>query len=299
MIVGSSAATPTYLKLVDAVDNGNRAAGGAEALYLFGQSRASALADDALRIGEGSTFDIGKLNVYAFIDRNAAGATDGARAWVNLQSLFSAGVNRIAFDRGWLVKGVSTPSAPILTSIVVGNGTQRSTVRSITLSFDKPVTLANGAMPIQLLNTGGSGRNDGSNPTNASSALAIPSSADGGKTWVFAFAPGSAFVQTSGGASTGSLVDGVYRISVDPAKVTADGIAMAAGAGLTFHRLFGDVNGSKTVNAADYNAFRGVFGKNSTQVGYDLAWDFDGNGSVNALDYNQFRSRFGKGLTYP
>jgi hypothetical protein len=99
----------------------------------------------------------------------------------------------------------------------------------------------------------------------------------------------------------GSLADGVYDLTVIGSKVhsgTAGGPAMANDQKLTFHRLFGDINGSKNVNAGDYNAFRQAFGKNSTQTGFDAAFDFEGNGTVNAGDYNQFRRRFGKSFVY-
>jgi hypothetical protein len=57
-------------------------------------------------------------------------------------------------------------------------------------------------------------------------------------------------------------------------------------------------NGSKNVQALDYNAFRSAFGKSSGHAGYDAVFDFDNSGAVNALDYNQFRGRFGKAFTY-
>jgi hypothetical protein len=72
----------------------------------------------------------------------------------------------------------------------------------------------------------------------------------------------------------------------------------AAPTPFVFHRLFGDVNGSKGVNAADYNLFRQAFGKGSTDPAYNAAFDFDGNGAVNAADYNAFRTRFGRAFTY-
>jgi hypothetical protein len=65
-----------------------------------------------------------------------------------------------------------------------------------------------------------------------------------------------------------------------------------------FSRLFGDVSGNGSVNALDYSAFRGAFGKTSADAAYNPAFDFDGSGVVNALDYNQFRSRFGKSFIY-
>jgi hypothetical protein len=64
------------------------------------------------------------------------------------------------------------------------------------------------------------------------------------------------------------------------------------------HRLFGDVNGSKSVNAADYNTLRQSFGKTSGDPSYQSAFDFDESGVVNAADYNQFRARFGRTFVY-
>jgi hypothetical protein len=193
-----------------------------------------------------------------------------------------------------------TPLPPALMAITVGDGgAQRSQVTRLTLSFDKRVGLAGGAVSLSRLNTGGSGANDDSPPTDASAALSAPTTDDDGLTWVYTFIADSAFVQqASGGTSTGSLVDGIYKVDVDPTKVTAGDVAMTTGGSLTFHRLFGDFNGTKGVNAADYNAFRGAFGKGSADPAYNAAFDFDGNGSINAADYNQFRSRFGKSLSY-
>jgi ELWxxDGT repeat protein len=191
-------------------------------------------------------------------------------------------------------------SGPTIVSIDVAGGTaQRSQVKDVTITFDRIVSLASGAARLELLNTGGSGADDGSPPTDISTTLAAPTTPDGGRTWRFTFAGASPFVQkTPRGVPTGSLVDGIYRITLDPAKVTAGGVAMDSSAGLTFHRLFGDINGSKVVNAADYNLFRPAFGRVSADPAYNAAFDFDGNGAVNAADYNQFRSRFGKGLAY-
>jgi hypothetical protein len=190
----------------------------------------------------------------------------------------------------------------VLLSIAVnGSEGQRSQVKSLTLTFDRAVTLAPGPLKLERLNTGGSGSNDGTAPTDATAALSAPASPlGGGVTWVCAVVPGTPFSQTSGDAFTGSLVDGIYVLSIDRTKVTAGGIPLGADASLTFHRLFGDVagnrDGSNSVNASDYNAFRSAFGKSTGQAG--SAFDFDNSGTINALDFNQFRSRFGKRFSY-
>jgi hypothetical protein len=128
--------------------------------------------------------------------------------------------------------------------------------------------------------------------------LAAPTSDNGGYTWVWVFVDGGAvnpFVHSSG-----SLVDGIYTADVDPTKVNAlaGGTAMAAAASLTFHRLFGDVDGNKAVNNADFGLFRNSFGKSSGDAGFNRAFDFDNNGVVNNADFGQFRNRFLKMFTY-
>ena len=195
-------------------------------------------------------------------------------------------------------QGAASSVAPTLTQTIIGDGTnQRSQVKQISLKFSTAVQLAPGALTLNRLNTGGSGTNDGSAPTNASAALGSPTTADGGITWVWSIVGGNPFAQATGaGTLTGSLVDGIYTATVDATKVTAGGTQMAAGSSTTFHRLFGDVNGSRNVNNADYLSFRGAFGKTSSDPAYNAAFDFDNSGVINNADYLQFRSRFG--LTY-
>ena len=150
------------------------------------------------------------------------------------------------------------------------------------------------------LNTGGSGLDNGSGPTDASGALAAPTLSDGGRRWVFTFAADSAFVQKlNTGASTGSLVDGIYRLTIDPTKVTANGVAMAAPPQpFSFHRLFGDVDGNATVNNGDFAPFRNSFSKSSGDAGFNAAFDLDNSGTVNNADFAQFRGRFLNAFTY-
>jgi len=62
-----------------------------------------------------------------------------------------------------------------------------------------------------------------------------------------------------------------------------------SGAG-RIYRLFGDGNGTATVDAIDFGQFRQAFG------GANPTFDFDNGGSVDALDFGQFRARFGTGV---
>jgi len=58
-------------------------------------------------------------------------------------------------------------------------------------------------------------------------------------------------------------------------------------------RLFGDVNGDRTVNITDLTAFRNAFGATTTDANYQPFLDFNGDGVINLTDLTQFRKRFG------
>ena len=180
---------------------------------------------------------------------------------------------------------------PVLQSAAIGlpgSSTQRSMVKQISFTFDRPVTLAAGALSLLRVFEGGGS-------VSLAPLLSGPTSSNGGATWTYTFLPNTDYTEASG-----SLADGIYTETLDASKVTADGAPMAGpNPSTTFHRLFGDVNGSKNVNTADFGFFRNAFGKTTGQAGFDAAFDFDGNGVINTADYGQFRTRFGKAFTYP
>ena len=61
-------------------------------------------------------------------------------------------------------------------------------------------------------------------------------------------------------------------------------------------RLYGDVNGSKSVNGLDMTAFRTAFGTAIGDAGYGSYLDFNGDGVINGADLVEFRKRFGSML---
>ncbi|MDB5300985.1 MAG: hypothetical protein JWO87_2648 [Phycisphaerales bacterium] len=185
--------------------------------------------------------------------------------------------------------------APTLASTTIDNGTkQRSLVRSLTFKFSSAVTLSAGAITLAQLNTGGSGANDGSAPTDASAALGTPSSSDGGLTWVVPIKTTSAY------SALGSLTDGVYTTTVHASLVVDTyGQHLTGGDQMkTFHRLFGDINGDKRVNATDYQQFTAAFGSNNLAANYVVYFDYNHDNRINATDYQQFSGRFGKAFVY-
>ena len=194
--------------------------------------------------------------------------------------------------RNWIFR-----PAPTFVGLQVDDGNrQRSVVRSLTFSFSNPVTLSAGAITLARLNTGGSGANDGSAPTNASAALGAPTSSDGGLTWVVPILHSTTFSDASA-----SLTDGIYTATVHATLVTdASGQHLTGGDQTrTFHRLYGDINGDKKISNADFTLFSNAFGSTFGQANYNRYFDLAGlNGTIGNADFTQFSNRFGKTFVY-
>ncbi|MBX7103639.1 MAG: hypothetical protein K1X57_06135, partial [Gemmataceae bacterium] len=168
---------------------------------------------------------------------------------------------------------------PTITSMKVADGlAQRSVVRSLTVTFDQPVTFAGDPAGAFVVRRG--------SETVALSAAVTTGTAT---TVTLTFSgPGTQF---------GSLVDGRYSLTVLSNQVlgieSLDGDADGLAGGdyvANFHRLFGDANGDARVDAVDFLAFRLGLGLNNP------AFDFDGDGVVGPTDFLQFRLRFLQGV---
>ena len=95
---------------------------------------------------------------------------------------------------------------------------------------------------------------------------------------------------TEGVASNLSLIDGNYTLTVLSNQITG---GLTSDNVSNLFRLFGDIDGNKTVNGLDLTAFRNAFGTNQGDTSYQPFLDFDGNGAINGTDLTQFRNRFG------
>ena len=94
------------------------------------------------------------------------------------------------------------------------------------------------------------------------------------------------------------MTDGIYDLAVHAAGIASLSGGSFADQTFTFHRLFGDVDGNKTVNNSDYFKFNKAFNSKSGQASYNAAFDFNGDGIINNTDYFQFNKNFGRTLMY-
>jgi hypothetical protein len=171
------------------------------------------------------------------------------------------------------------PPGPNVSSVTINDGSaQRSSVSSVTVTFDQPVTLNPGA--IQLF------RRDGL----LAPAVSIANPSGDGRTYLLTF--------SGGGMSGGSLPDAIYNVVVTASAVIAQSTFAQPmpnpSRTFSFLRLYGDATGDGDVDAADVALFRTTLGKSAGDPGYLSYFDFDGNGKIDSADFLQLRFRIGK-----
>jgi autotransporter-associated beta strand protein len=173
-------------------------------------------------------------------------------------------------------------NAPVVSAFQVNDGNaQRSMVDSLTVTFDEPVNLSSSAF--QLTQTATTA---GLLPETMGFALA---SENGGTTYVLSF-PQSSFSGDVGN----SLPNGTYELTVVAPNVTDDGGgAMQYDAYFNFDRLFGDFDGSGTVDSSSQNLFNQSYGTAAGQNGYLWYADADDDGAVDAASLAAFNADIG------
>ncbi|HEY1376238.1 MAG TPA: choice-of-anchor Q domain-containing protein [Gemmataceae bacterium] len=190
-------------------------------------------------------------------------------------------------------------AAPTVVSTVVDAGTaQRSSVRSITVTFSSAVNFTGGndnaAAAFQLARTG---------PTGATGNVGLTAtvSTDGSGRTVVKLTFSGAFTESNTAAGVDrSLIDGKYTLTINSAAVTgAGGVALDGDANgtpggdytLATHRLFGDIDGDGDVDLLDLNPLVPALFATQGQPNYNQGFDFEGDGDVDLLDLNQFVQR--------
>ncbi|MEZ0264260.1 MAG: beta strand repeat-containing protein, partial [Phycisphaerae bacterium] len=190
-----------------------------------------------------------------------------------------------AGNKGTTARQLTVVPTPALASWVVNDGAaQRSMVKTVTLSFNTPVTLSTGAIRVYLRVAGGAVTAVTASVTNPTGDL---------QTYVLKFGAPST-------DAAGSLADGAYDVVIASASVRDSLGRSPVGPDLvlTFHRLFGDADGDRDVDAADSSVFAAA---QSTRAGASaFRWYFDGDGDtdVDAVDALRFRRQAGKSVSY-
>jgi ELWxxDGT repeat protein len=211
------------------------------------------------------------------INPGSANASPVSFTPVGANELFFTASNGTDGRELWLF----TPSAPAVQSVAIDNGaTQRSLVRSATVAFDRVVNFSGSPTAAFQLARAGPGT-----PTGIVTLAVDLSGSTATQTVARLTFSG---LLTEG---AGSLIDGDYTLSVFSAQLQG---GLQGGDNVTsLFRLFGDVNGDRTVNVLDLAAFRNAFGTLAADANYLSFLDFNGDGTINSTDLTQFRNRFG------
>jgi hypothetical protein len=176
-----------------------------------------------------------------------------------------------------------TSSQPIgtVTSIQIDDGTlQHSMVRSITLTFANPIT-----SPLSTVLAGLS-------LTRASDGLSVflSGTLDSSGTVLTLTFTGTNSTAVGSTIIGGSLPDGRYTLSYGGTPLLTSS---------QLWRLYGDLQGTASVNSADVTAFNTAYGVNGTRVGmpnYNVYLDYYANVLMNITDKQQFQSRIGMSI---
>jgi hypothetical protein len=115
-----------------------------------------------------------------------------------------------------------------------------------------------------------------------------------GKTMVtMTFDPGASILTRAGG---NSLDEGEYMLEVFAAEVTQPGgdpmtsdFVFGNAVGDNFYRMYGDANGTGSLDLLDFSAFRVTFGQSMGSPNYNDSFDANGDGVVGLPDFSAFR----------
>jgi probable HAF family extracellular repeat protein len=176
----------------------------------------------------------------------------------------------------------TTPVPTVTQTLVNGNtDLQRSRVTSLTITFNSVVNFANGVDNAFTLTRNGGG------------AVNFQASADssGGVTVV-------TLNGFSGGETNfGSLRDGRFTLTALASQISNASGQLNGGTNYTFgdgqglFRFFGDANGDRRVDIADFGLLSSTYGLNSSQTGFLSYFDFNNDGVIDIGDFGQFSIR--------
>jgi hypothetical protein len=180
-------------------------------------------------------------------------------------------------------------AAPVVLSTRVNDGSvQRSRVTSLTVTFNYVVSFAGTvASAFTLTRTGGGAVNFAANANVVNGVTVVT-------------------LNDFSGAETqfGSLGDGRYTLTALQSPISANGAQLdgnydgVGGDNYNFtdaqglFRFYGDINGDRHVDIADFGLFATSYGLHTGQSGFLAAFDFNNDGVIDIQDFGQFALRF-------
>ena len=176
---------------------------------------------------------------------------------------------------------------PTVESVVLNGGdTQRSLIESVTITFNTAVEIndQNGpAFVISNRDTGGTVDHQRSMTTDDGKTVAtfrFPTRLDDGNYLLVIAADqvhaGTVSLDGNGDGESG----GEFRFGHNQAD--------------KFFRLYGDADGSGTVNLYDFRSFRAAFGATTGSGRFNPSLDAIENGQIDLYDFRSFRANFGR-----
>jgi ELWxxDGT repeat protein len=171
--------------------------------------------------------------------------------------------------------------APTVRSVQVNDGSaQRSRVTQLSVAFSTQVSFATTPGAAFTLT-----RNSDGVPVMFSATAAVV----GGVTVVT--------LNNFTGPATqfDSLADGRYTLTALASQISADGQLMnnnfTFGDDQGLFRFYGDINGDRHVDIADFAMFSSSFNSSTGQTNYLAYLDFNGDGHIDIADFGQFSVR--------
>jgi ELWxxDGT repeat protein len=168
---------------------------------------------------------------------------------------------------------------PAVTSVVVNGGqAQRSMVTSLTVTFNRTVTLEPGAVTVTSTTGQSIGTSLSTQTVNGETVLTIT------------------FTGTN--VIGGSVPDGRYTLTITSADVidVATGGVMQGSSTTAFSRLFGDLLGTGTYDPDARWMAQDALGTTVGSPGYIAALDWNGNGVIDAADITAVVRNWGVSL---
>jgi uncharacterized membrane protein len=193
------------------------------------------------------------------------------------QVITGVGTNPAGHAESWIAR-LDAPPHVAATQVNDGSA-QRSRITSLQVTFDTQVSFSGTvASAFTLSRTGGGSIDFQASASVISGVTVVTLNAFSGNETQF-----------------GSLRDGRYTLTALAAQISAGGQHMTSnytfGDAQGLFRFYGDYNGDRHVDVADFGLFSSTFNLSTGQTGFLAAFDFNNDGHVDIADFGQFSLR--------